>query len=792
MLKNGLKLLLRTTRRELFISLAKVFGLSVGFAVFIAITLFVQAQLDYDSFHSKNDRIYRLNLLGSYQEAAGEEIAMSHYKMRPFLKANYPEIEEVIRIFDSTEGYCAFGEDKAYFQKALFVDSTFFNVFDFELLYGQKSTALQAPNSIIITESISKQLFGEEDPVGQQVAMRYGHWVIEREQKDREGVITGVIKEEDRSHLKFDALTSFATPSTLGDVNWSGPVVNTYLLLKEGSSAIALNKKLETFYKEYHEPLAEMYQPNLQQLSDVHLGSSHISWDPLNWKKFDRAYINICMLLGIIVLLVAAVNFVQLTVGQLNDRLKSTAIRKIVGSTNWNVLGRNYFETAIFNLVALIIAFFGIILLSPFLQSEFGINVVLDEIFEGKILVIIVGTILLVVGLAGIIPSLILKAIPVSEVIAGTNSMGGKSLLTKFLIVTQLSMSVGLLGGGIVIYNQIDFLLKSNDSFDQELVLQIPMSEESKKKYTTIKHEFERLSGVSNVTAASNAFGTIGGVDMKLKIDGEEKILIMPTLMVDPNFLDFYDIDVIEGSNFTEWGKNEFIVNQAWVDNFGWENPMEEQLGFAYGRPGKVVGVVDNFNYNSLHEEVESLCIWSTNFIKVISVKVAAGQMPGVFDQLGEVWSSQVSDSPFTYTFLNEDVAEMYKTEVTVGKVIRYLTLISIFLTAIGIYALSLLVSKRKTKEVSIKKVLGASISSLFSSYSFQFYKLILLAVLIASPVMYLVMKNWMQNFAYVSEIPTGYLIGGVIAIIVIGTLAIVSNLLKLVKSNPVKALREN
>ncbi len=792
MLKNRLLLLLRTSRRDTFISLAKVFGLSIGFLVFTTIALFVQDQFAFDAFHEKKDRIYRVNLDGTYKEAAGEEIAMSHYKMEPLLQESYPEIEKVVRLFDANQGYCSYGEKKGYYNSALFVDLTFFEVFDFELIYGDKTKALHGPNSLIITESLSKQLFGDEDPVGKQIAIRYGHWVVSPKPEDREGVITGVIKEEEKSHLKFDVLTSFATTNTLENVNWSGPVVNTYLLLKEGASANELNKKLETFYDEHHGSLAEMYQPVLQELGNVHLDSYHISWDPKNYKKFDRKYIQMCMFLAIVVLLIAAINFVQLTIGQLNDRLKSTAIRKVIGGSHWNVLSQNYFETSIYCILALVISLVGIQLLSPFLQSEFGIHTSYKMAFQGQTLLILLVTCVLVIGIGGLVPSLILRSIPVNQIIAGNNTLGGKNLLTRVLIVTQLALSMGLLGGGIIIFDQTEFLLQSNSSFDKDLVVQVPLSEEAKKNYTTIKQEMSRVAGVSNITASSNAFGKFGGLDMKLKIDGKEEILIMTTLMVDHNYLDFYGIEVIEGRGLGEWGKNEFIVNQAWVDNFGWENPMQEQLGFAYGKPGTVVGVVDNFNYNSLHEEVESLCIWSTNFIRLMSIKVAPGTDPSTFDELGGVWGTHVSDSPFSYTFLDDEVAEMYKTEITIGKVVKYLTLISILLTAIGVYALSLMVSKRRTKEVSIRKVLGASADALFVSFAFQFYKLILIALVTIVPFTYLLMSSWLENFAYTSKVPTILLVIGFITILIISTTAIASNLIKLSKTNPVHALREN
>ncbi len=792
MLKNRFLLLLRTYRRDTFISVAKVFGLSLGFLVFTTIALFVQDQLAFDSFHEKKDRIYRVNLDGTYKEAAGEEIAMSHYKMEPLLRENYPEIENVVRLFDANQGFCSYGEKKGYYNSALFVDLSFFEVFDFELIYGDKTKALHGPNSIIITESLSKQLFGEEDPVGKQIAIRYGHWVVSPKPEDRDGIITGVIKEEERSHLKFDVLTSFATTNTLENVNWSGPVVNTYVLLKEGASLEELNKKLETFYDNHHESLAEMYQPRLQELGNIHLDSYHISWDPKNWKKFDRQYIQMCMFLAVVVLLIAAINFVQLTIGQLNDRLKSTAIRKVIGGNHWNILSQNYFETSVYCLLALVVALLGIELLSPFLQSEFGIGASISAVLKGQTFFILLVTSLLVIGIGGFVPSLILRSIPVNQIIAGNNTLSGKNLLTRVLIVTQLALSMGLLGSGIIIFNQTEFLLQSNSSFDQGLVIQVPLSEEAKKNYATLKQEMGRVSGVSNITAASNAFGAFGGLDMKLKIDGKEEVLIMTTLMVDYNFLDFYNIDVIQGRGLGEWGKNEFIVNQAWVDNFGWENPMQEQLGFAYGKPGTVVGVVDNFNYNSLHEEVEALCIWSTNFIRLMSIKVAPGTDPAIFDELGEVWSSYISDSPFSYTFLDDEIAEMYKTEITIGKVVKYLTLISILLTAIGVYALSLMVSKRRTKEVSIRKVLGASVDTLFVSYAIQFYKLILVALVIIVPFTYLLMNNWLENFAYTSQIPGLLLVIGFIVILGISTAAIASNLLKLSRTNPVQALREN
>ncbi|MCE7996464.1 MAG: hypothetical protein HEP71_31085 [Roseivirga sp.] len=783
--------LYRSIGKDKLLTSVKVLGLSTGFMVFVAAMLFVQGQLAFDGIHTKKDRMYRLNLIGTFEEIATTELAKSHFSMEPMLRADHPEIEEVVRIFNANAGYAEFQGERSFFDRGIFVDSTFFKVFDFDLIYGSKERALSEPNSIIISETLSRALFGDKDPMGELLTMSYGSWLVAPPTPAEASRVTGVFREEDRSHLQFDVITSFSTWNVLHNVKWSGPVVHTYLLLEEGVTPEVLNTKLEGFYAKNHEPLKDMYQPVLQALDDVHLGSTGMGNDDMNWQKFDRKYISIFVSLALIVLLIATVNFIQLSVGQSASRIKSTAIRKLVGATNRDTLIQYYFETSVLCLLSVVIAITGLYLISPFLSNEVGVELSINEIMAfgtPKIILLAIALIILVVGF---VPAIITRMVPVLSVLAGSYKSGGKALLPKILILVQLIMSFGLLGGGIVVYNQTSYLLSNNDAFEQEFVLQVPLSEQAKKVYENVRDDMKKLPGITAVTAASNQFGAIGGLDLKLKVDGVEKELILPTLMVDPSFLDFYDIELKKGQKFTEWGKNEFIINQAMADNFGWEEPIGQQIGFAYGQPGKVVAVVDNFNYNTLHEPVEPFCFWNTNYLRIMSVKVSTGDMQSVLNRLEEAWSAHVTDKTFSYTFLEDDMEKMYIAEVTTNKIVGYLTIVAIILSSLGIYALSYLIGQRKTREVSIHKVLGAPVGTLFKTYSKQFYLLMLLGLIISIPMVYMIMKGWLNNFAYQDGIPAIQLSLGLLAMIGISTLALSFNLLKLISINPVSALRE-
>lgn len=791
-MKKHLIQLYRSIGRDKFLTAVKVLGLSTGFMVFIAAMLFIQGQLTFDSIHVKKDRVYRLNLLGTFEEISSTEFALSHFKIEPLLKADYPEIEEVVRIFNANAGYGDYQGERHFFDRGIFVDSAFFKVFDFKLIYGTKEKVLSEPNSIIISETLSRAIFGDKDPIGEMLTMSYGSWLVAPPTAADPSRVTGVFREEDRSHLQFDVITSFATWNVLHNVNWSGPIVHTYVLLEEGASPDALNAKLEEFYPKHHESLKDMYQPVLQAMDDVHLESAQIKNDQMNWQKFDRKYIVIFVALALIVLLIASVNFVQLSVGQTTSRMKATAIRRLVGASHRDTLLQYYFETTMLCLTSVVLAILGLYLLAPVLESEVGVELAISELMAFDTLQALLLTVLVIILVVGFIPALISRMLPTMDVLAGSYKNEGKALLPKVLILVQLIMSFGLLGGGIVVYNQTSYLLSNNDAFEQEFVLQVPLSEQAKKVYENVRDDMKKLAGVKHVTAASNQFGTIGGLDLKLKVNGVDKILILPTLMVDPSFLEFYGIELKTGENFTEWGKNEFIVNQAMVDNFGWEEPIGKEIGFAYGKPGKVVAVVDNFNYNTLHETVEPFCFWNTNYLRVMSVKVETGDIQALFRRLEETWSTHVSDMPFNYTFLEDDMEKMYIAEVTTNKIVRYLTIVAILLSSLGIYALSYLIGQRKTREVSIRKVLGAPVGVLFKSYSKQFYQLMLIGLVVAAPIVYFIMNKWLNNFAYKDEIPGMELSLGFLLMLGISTLALAFNLIKLVSINPVNALREN
>ncbi len=783
-------LFFRTIAKDKFLTAAKVFGLAVGFLVFSATTVFVKRQLSFDTFHQKGERIYRLNLLGSFEEIAGVEMATSHWAMGSLLEDNYPEIENFVRLFDSNEGYVKFNNEKAYFDRALFADSSFFNVFDFSLLFGRKERILTAPNTVVISEEISRTLFGDENPVGKTVMARYGHWVVMPKPTEVPVTITGVIKTEPTSHLQFDMLVSISSTHTLENVMWSGPVAATYVLVNEGSAEI-LDGKLRNFYKDHVPDLEHMYQGKLQPLGNIHLQSAGIKNDPLNWQKFDRKYVDIFIVLAVVVLVVAAINFVQLSVGQLSDRFKSMAVRRLVGGSKWNIILQYYFETALLCIGAVIIATAGIYGLRSFILTDLNTNISIAALIDSGSYWIVLAMLVLIIAIVGLIPAAITQAITPIKILSGDSEGGGSLILTRILIVLQLALSFGFLGGAIVVYKQTRFLLDNNNSFEQKLIIQVPLSEEAKKNFEAMKLQISPQAGVEMVTGASNKFGTIGGLDLKLKVEGEEKILILPTLMVDPDFLRTFEIEVAEGRDFGEWGQQEFIINRTMAKTFGWDQPIGESLQFAYGRPGKVVGVVEDFSYNSLHEEVESFCFWSTNYLRFMSVKVVTGQVENVLGKLESVWNENVSDMPFSYSFVEDDVASMYKTEAATNKIVTYLTVIAVLLSSLGIYALSYIISRRKTREVSIRKVLGAPINLLFLDYSGQFFRMMLLALVLIAPITYLIMRSWLTGFAFKIQVPTGLLLGGIIVMVALSTLSLTFNLLRLVSTNPTKALRE-
>lgn len=784
MLWFRLRLFTRSVRQERFITGARVVGMAIALVVVLTTVQFERQHTRFDQFLSKKDHLYRVNLLATFEEIEGTELGTSHYRMGPLIQ-DIPEITAVTRVFDSQSGYLK-SDKKAFFDRALFADANFFEQFDFPLEHGTADRVLTQPHGVVISSTLSQQLFGDANPVGKPLTVRYGSWIVNPESKEAEAFVSGVFERVPASHLQFDLVTSFQTPNTLDSVKYSGPVVSTYIEAAPDARQEVIESKLAGFYPTHHETLSDMYQPVLQPISDVHLGSASIDSDPLNHQKFDRTYLYIFRLLSLVILVVAMINFIQLTQGIQYRRMKQDAISTALGGSKGALWIQTAFETLILVSMATVLAVLVLTVVQPWMDQIWGLKWNLVALLSMPIVVGWLGVIVLLT----LISNVLKPALPTLSKLAASQTTG-TSWMSKALIALQLSMGFGLLAGSIVIYRQTQFMLDQNALFAQPYVLQIPMSEDAKANFKTMKSALQGLLAVESVTAGSNAFGGIGGLDLKVKTGGEEKVLILPTLMVDPDYLDFYDIELVEGTHFTPDGKQEFIINETMARQFGWDEPIGQQIGFAFGRPGKVVGVVRDFNYNTLHKKVEAFCFWNTAYYRVISVKVTGANIPETLHAIDNIWQEHVGDAPFSYTFLDDDMRQQYQAEVTTNTLIRYLAGIAIFLAFIGVYSLTYLVAKRRMREASIKKVLGASVSHLVRTFSAPVLVLFGLALFVALPISIFLLENWINTFAYRIQWPVYELVIGGAGLLVVTVVAMIVNILRLARVNPVETLKE-
>ncbi|GAB3916338.1 ABC transporter permease [Larkinella terrae] len=800
MLQNYLKIAWRNLWKNKVFSAINIVGLAIGMAACIMIMLFVNYERSFDGIHQKN--IYRLDEVQKFPGmVAPQNVALSMFPMGPTLVKEYPEIRNFVRVRPSKKVALTYQQKKIVVPQILWADSSFLQLFDYKLIKGDKQAILKTPNSIVLTEETAANFFGKENPMGKTL-VRYDSDTISFK-------VTGIIENAPKnSHLQFDGLVSFNTFVKADAMNnWGGNWLVTYLELADNTNIAALEKKFPAFLKSHMNGEGwKFYELFLQPLRDVHDNSTAITHDYINYQKFDQSYTYIFSVIALIVLLIACVNFMNLSTAKSSGRAKEVGIRKATGAERPQLAAQFIGESILLSFIALIFALLLVKLFLPYVvelsQRELDL-----ALFGNPLLLLLFGGFAVLIGLvSGIYPAFFLSAYQPTKVLKGTLETGrNKGRFRNMLVIGQFTGAVFLIIATAFVVKQLRFMQDRDPGFTREQVMVLPLNSTTNPKYDAIKQELLSNSLITAVTASQQRLGNnLHQTGVKFHGDGPVREMATSQVIVDPDYLTLYKIPIIAGRNFLKDSKTDnakaYIINETLAKELLKEQPkatMQSLIGrnFGFGGMdslGRIVGVAKDFNFNSLHHKIETLCIFDQKDwgFDEISIRISGKNNPAAIAFVKSVWAKLAPDQPFDYTFLDEHFAELYRADEQVSEIVGILASLAIIISCLGLFGLASFSAERRIKEIGIRKVMGASVTGIIALLSKDFLKLVLIAILIAAPIAWYAINKWLQDFAYRISIDWWvFVLAGALAIL-IALLTVSFQSIKAALMNPVKSLK--
>jgi putative ABC transport system permease protein len=797
MIKNYFKTAFRNLWKNKAYAAINIVGLAIGMGACIMIMLFVFYEKSFDNFHSKN--IYRLNEVQKFEGmVASQKVALSMFPMGPTLKKEFPEIKNFTRIHWRDKYQMTYGEKRVYLPQTYFVDSTFLQIFDFKLLKGDRETVLQKPNSVVLTEDAAGKLFGKEDPIGKTVTHYAGDTMS--------FVVTGILGSiPENSQLQFDGLFSFSSVyQPWMFTNWGGNWLDTYFVMAPNTDVAALEKKFPAYLKKYmaDNDNWKNYELFLLPLKEVHAGASDIGLDYLNYQKFDKRYTNIFFIIALIVLLIACINFMNLSTARSAERAKEVGIRKSVGAHRWQLSMQFISESVILSLIALVLAILLVELFVPFVNNLSQRNLQLPLFSSWWLLVTLISGTVLVGILSGLYPAAYLSSFQPVRVLKGSVQTGkNKSLLRNVLVVAQFSSAIFLMIATIFAVRQLRYMQDKDPGFSREQVVTIPLDDISFRKFDLVKQELLNNTLVSGVTAAQDQLGShLDQSGIEFRGDGPRRELTSTRLIVDHDYVSLYKIPLALGRNFSpdvSANGKEYIINESLAKELLKDNPkapMNSLLGkhFGFDSTGTIIGIAKDFNFNSLHHKIETMFMYNQKDwgFSNMSVKINGSKASDALAFIQSVWQKNFPDHPFEYQFLDDHFADVYRADTQVSSIVGILAGLAIVISCLGLFGLASYSAERRIKEVGIRKVLGASVQNIVTMLSKDFLKYVLISALIAWPLAWFSIYKWLQDYAYRIDISWWIFLLAALAAMIISLITISFQAIKAAISNPVKSLR--
>ncbi len=748
MFSNYLKTALRNIFKYKGYTLINTAGLTIGMAVCLLIFLWVKDELSYDRFHEKSDRIYRALWEAKFGDNEWK-IPLVPVPLAGALEREFPEVERTTQLY---AGGCTLKKGTEYVreQSVLFVDSAFFDVFTAEFVTGRPSEIFQNPDAVVLTEAAAARYFPGKNPVGKTLEHNDGKIMQ----------VAGVVKGfPAQSHITFDFLASIENLGHLERrrTQWGSASVYTYFVANPQTQIDQLQDKLQAYVDRVvigaeGQAAGNYTKFPFQALTDIHL-QSNLSYELQS--NGNLSYVYIFSIIGLFVLLLASVNYVNLATARSVGRAREVGIRKVLGSNRKQIALQFYAETLVMVVLALVLAVLSARFVMPYFNDLAGKELSLGFGESLFIWLLLAGIVVLTTALTGAYPAFFLAGYRPAKVLKGEIiSSGGKNYLRQALVLSQFCISTALIIGTLVVRKQLDFLQNKQLGFEKEQVLVLHRAGALGKQHNTF---IESLLRLPFVKAASGAQALPGkNFDSTVFLpeqpaNYQETSLNYSVVQVD--YAEVLGLEVVHGRNFSRelaLDSNACLINQTAAKRLGWDDPLGKALSMGNVLPLRVIGVVEDFHFESLHHEVEPLVLFRTDWtMPYLAVKLGTRAMQDNIEAVKDLWDEFVPSTPFEYSFLKEDYQALYEAERRMARVFTVFSILAVFIACIGLFGLSSFLVTQRTKEIAIRKVLGASVSGIVRLFSIDFLKLVLVAIIIAVPLSWLAMHKWLQDFAY-------------------------------------------
>ena len=794
MLLNYLKIAWRSLNKHRFFSLINICGLAIGVAAFWIIALYVTDELSYDRYNEKADRIFRVVQHGKWGNG-GFDLAITSAPYAPALKADYPEVEDAIRVDLEGGGNITYNNKQIMAPDIAYTDNAIFNIFTYHFLEGNPGTALSKPNCIVLTKTLASKIFGNASSAINQTIYFDAHdpWTV-----------TGIIDDvPSNSHFTFSALRSFNTNFTS---RWNDANLFTYVLLKNHDDYKKIEANSSAFYQKYlKDALANVkFRMELQPLTSIHL-HSNLQFEM--GSNGNIVYIYVFSIVALLILSIAVINYVNLTTARSSVRIKEIGIRKVIGSDRKQLMYMFFTESILLTVLATAIALVLTQACLPYFNQLSGKSLFIWQFGVTRSLLIFGGFALLAGAISGIYPALFLSGFRTIPAMKG--QLGNQSatiLFRKSLVTFQFVITIVMIVGSCIIYQQLHYVMNKDMGFNKSQMLTFHIhSKTARTKTASIKEQLLQSPLIESVAVAGNPIGNndIGETAFNLDPNGNTvaDTKVVERLVIDEDFIPAMQIKLMQGRNFLkgpgDLQQNAIIVNQTLIDELGWKNPVGRRVrtGVDNGKIiwSTIVGVVKDFNTYSLQHKIapiELILPATPDDGDNLYVRLGKKNIPSALEYLKTVYARFDPENKIDYHFLDQNFANQYQTEQKQGNLLLIFTILAISIACLGLFGLVTFTAEQRVKEIGIRKVLGASISNIVTLLSRELILLVLLATVIASPIAWYAMSKWLQNFQYRVGLHWWvFILAGVVAI----TIAFLTVSIRSVKAamvNPAKSLK--
>lgn len=794
MLRNFLMTAWRSMVRQRGFSLLNILGLTLGISSSLFLMLYLFQELGYDQHHVKKDRLYRISSQISEPDNSFKW-SVTQNPLGPALNQDYPEVESYVRFVGNDRTLFKYEEAEIYAEEVYIVDSTIFDLFTVEWVYGPANGGLDQPNTIVLARSVAEKFFEKSDPVGKQIETESGESYE----------ITGVYEDmPQQSHIIANVMISGTGFDFMRRTDgWGGFNIYTYVLLEEGASAASFAAKLPEVVEKYVAVIFDQFDISVEYtllpITDIHL-KSDFQGEPQ--PTGNMSYIYIFAAIGLFMLLIACINYMNLATARAASRAREIGIRKVMGSYRSHLIGQFLSESTLTTLISFVLAMGLVLILLPLVNTWLAVPLAASSLFQPKVLLSTLAIFLVVSLLAGSYPAFFLSAMePVKTLKGAINRIGGHATLRKGLVVLQFSISLFMLVSTGIVFDQLNFLQEKDLGFTSAPVARFGFPDNNaREKWPVLEQKLEALPGVL-AASSSNASPGSGYGKTLWNVENNEGVMEqkgVDNFSVDYDYIPTLEIEIVEGRNFDREIRTDsfaaVLVNEAFVKRMSWEEPIGKRFQFDVSNDtlpyAYVVGVFKNYHHRSLYNLIEPLVLRPRVNNSIVQARLTKENVPTSLAQIEQAWQEVFPTAPFEYEFVDEEFMAQYEADQLRSQIFTVFSILTIIIACLGLLGLAAFTAEQRTKEIGIRKVIGASVQQLVVLLSKDFLILVSLSILLAFPAAWFFMKSWLEGFAYAADMRWTTFAGAFVLTLLISVMTTSYHAIRTARSNPVMALR--